>query len=268
MLRPPQWENSTWVWLKSRGNEIGGGPWGFKHWWEMKKLPSYSVSMWSQASVYLEIYGSLCGLAWDSLLHDVNPSQFPDKTGAKKWRLWPQFLLLVSRDSLTLILHPIPQHSHPYPLEKEPNEWPCHHHQLPSHSQKLLFWAIIHRLCSAAGACEHLPGGKIPGARSPRERATTCMFCCIWLISKKKWQFFICSWTALQYPAISLKWIHSTQKDGMRVTLIWGCRKTSKTIDWTGRELWDHPVRMLCATDEKTGSRRGHGLPTCHRVSP
>lgn len=40
------------------------------------------------------------------------------------------------------------------------------------------------------------------------------------IIFKKILQCFICSWTALQYPAINLKWIHSTQKDGMRVTLI------------------------------------------------
>lgn len=71
----------------------------------------------------------------------------------------------------------------PHPSGKiQPSERSC---PRPSHSQRLHFWATIHRLCSAAVAYEHLPGCKIPGARSRRERATTCMFCYVWLISNE-----------------------------------------------------------------------------------
>ena len=107
------------------------------------------------------------------------------RQAAKNWGLWPQCLLFVSLDSLTPILYRSPQHPHHYPLGQKMAQWLVFSSPPPLPLTEVTLLQIIHRLCSAAAACEHLPGGKIPRARSWRERATTCMFCCIWLISNK-----------------------------------------------------------------------------------
>ena len=59
----------------------------------------------------MEVWG---GLAWDSLLHDVNPSQFPDKTGGQKLRIVTSVLAVCKSgfsDS-----YPVPQPSTSSPL--------------------------------------------------------------------------------------------------------------------------------------------------------
>ena len=121
------------------------------------------------------------GLAWDSLLHNVIPSQFPDKKTKGQEIKAVTSLLIIDRSGFLdfySILHPSTFLSL---STGERAQWVV----LPSHSQKLLIWAIIHRLSSAAATHEHLPGGEIPRARSRRERPTTCMFCCVWLISNE-----------------------------------------------------------------------------------
>ena len=155
----------------------------------------------------MEVWG---GLAWDSLLHDVNPSQFPDKTGGQKLRIVTS--VLAACKSGFSDSYPVPQPSTSSPLPTRAKNSPMIGLLLttptPTRRSSVEFSSvaescptlcdpmncstpevtliqIIHRLCSAAAACEHLPGGKIPRARSWRERATTCMFCCIWLISNK-----------------------------------------------------------------------------------
>lgn len=134
-------------------------------------------------SIFGNVWKIMVGHEKASFMTSIQANPLTRKPWVKKWRLWPQVILSLCLDSLTLpctfsinILTPRPSG------KIQPSEHSC---PRPSHSQRLHFWATVHRLCSAAVAYEHLPGCKIPGARSRRERATTCMFCCVWLISNE-----------------------------------------------------------------------------------
>lgn len=202
--------------------------------------------------------GVWCGPAWDIFLHDFNLNQIPDK------KTRSQEMKAVTSDFA--VGHSGFPDSYPTPLpstfsllfmEKEPRGWYCSH---PSQSQKLLFWAIIHRLFSAAAACEHLPECKIPGARSWKERATTCMFCCVWLISSKSSNasYVPGELSNIQQLALSGYAPHRRWNEGNSDLRV----QTNKTIDWTGGDLWDHPgSNAFCNKWENWGSRKGHGLP-------
>lgn len=167
-------------WLKSRRQQCWGSFMGIQALMGNEKITGHCVI--PGTSIFKDIQRFRVG-QHNSLLCNVSPSQFPDKKKKGQKIKAVTSVLIIDKsgffDSYSILY---PSTFSPYPLEKEPSKWSCPH---PSHSQKLLFWAIIHRPSSAAASCEHLPGGKIPRARSRRERATTCMFCCVWLISNE-----------------------------------------------------------------------------------
>lgn len=255
MQSPPKWENSSWIWLKNRRPNGWGRSMGIQALVKNEKMPGHSVVyVIPGISIFENIQRFGVGQRETvSFIISVPANSQTRRQRVKKWKLQPQFLLLVGLDLLTPILYPIPQHSCPYPLEKETSEWSCPH---PSHSQKLLFWAIIHRLSSAAAAHEHLPGGEIPRARSRRERATTCMFGCVWLISN---EYSNASYVPGQ-PSNILQLALNEYSPHRKMEWEWlwseGVDKWNYRLNGKG-PLRSPPVQMPCVTDEKTEVQGG-----------
>lgn len=197
------------------------------------------------------------GLAWDSLLHDINPSQFPDKTRDQKMKAMTS-IFVVGKSGFP-DSYPTPHPSTLSPLFTGKGAQGMVSPPPPPFTEVVLLGnnpQTVLYSCSLWTPSRR----QDPRSQELKEKCNHLHVLLCLINFRQILQCFTGSWTVLQHPAISLKWICSIQEDGMRTTLIWGCRKTSKTIDWTGRELWDHPIQMPCATEEKTGSRRGHGL--------
>lgn len=199
---------------------------------EIWKIPDHYVTYVIPGIIIFEKVWS--APAWDSLLHDTSPSQFPDrKTKGQKMRTLTSVLIIGRTAFLDSCSVPHPATFLPLSTREEA-QWVVLPSPLPFTEVALLGNNPQAVLCSCK---PWTPSRRIDPKSQESKGKSSHLHVGLCLINFK-WIFqcFICSWTDLQHPAISLKWICSTQENGMQVTLIWGYRQTSETVDWTARE--------------------------------